>query len=131
MRYLIGRTNNCGVIILAMLSRDEVSSSLKGRGAWAAVSTAGIALSWLVSVTFPYFSTVMAIIAALGDLAGAYALPALFVLVRAFPPHIFSSPWQYLNQKAQLVLPSLQRCATVSLKVSLINFDGLKVKLCP
>ena len=33
-------------------------------------------------MTFPFFSTVVAIIAALGDLAGAYALPALFVLVR-------------------------------------------------
>ncbi len=39
-----------------------------------------------VSVTFPFFSTVVAIIAALGDLAGAYALPALFVLVRAGSP---------------------------------------------
>jgi hypothetical protein len=52
-----------------------------GRAAWAVVSVAGVAISWLVSVTFPYFSTVMAVIAALGDLAGAYALPALFVLV--------------------------------------------------
>lgn len=62
--------------------REEESSSWKGRSAWGLVSIAGIGLSWVVSVTFPYFSTVMAIIAALGDLAGAYALPALFVLVR-------------------------------------------------
>jgi hypothetical protein len=76
-------------VLVAVLSRAEVSSSLKGRAAWAAVSIAGIGLSWLVSVTFPYFSTVMAIIAALGDLAGAYALPALFVLVRSPLPLTF------------------------------------------
>ncbi|KAK9902167.1 hypothetical protein WJX75_006684 [Coccomyxa subellipsoidea] len=67
-------------LFVPSMNGAEVSSSLKGRAAWAAVSIAGIGLSWLVSVTFPYFSTVMAIIAALGDLAGAYALPALFVL---------------------------------------------------
>ena len=47
------------------------------------VNTTGL---WVqVSVTFPFFSTVVAIIAALGDLAGAYALPALFVLVNPNP----------------------------------------------
>jgi len=56
------------------------------------VSIAGVALSWIVTITFPYFSTVMAIIAALGDLAGAYALPALFVLVRAAFPLPVETP---------------------------------------
>jgi len=46
---------------------------------------AGIALACLVAVTFPFFSTVTAVIAALGDLSGAYALPALFVLARPQP----------------------------------------------
>lgn len=59
---------------------------MRGRGAWAGVSLAGIALSCAVAVTFPFFSTVTAVVAALGDLAGAYTLPALFVLVRAVPP---------------------------------------------
>ncbi|CAL8466173.1 g5709 [Coccomyxa elongata] len=67
-------------LFVPSMNGEEESSSWRGRGAWALVSVAGIGLSWLVSVTFPYFSTVMAIIAALGDLAGAYALPALFVL---------------------------------------------------
>ncbi len=66
---------------MTLLSREGMDNSLAGRGAWAVVSVVGVGISCLVSVTFPYFSTVMAIIAALGDLAGAYALPALFVVV--------------------------------------------------
>lgn len=41
----------------------------------------GIALSGVVSVTVPVFDIIVAAIGALGDLAAAYALPALFVLV--------------------------------------------------
>ena len=39
--------------------------------------------SVLVAALLPFFSSLMAVIASLGDLAGAYALPALFVLVLA------------------------------------------------
>ncbi|KAK9836304.1 hypothetical protein WJX81_003609 [Elliptochloris bilobata] len=62
------------------LNEPERQGSAKGRGAWAVVSLAGIAIACTVAVTFPFFSTVTAVIAALGDLAGAYSLPALFVL---------------------------------------------------
>ena len=51
-----------------------------GRLLWAVVTVIGIAFAFAVSVTFPYFSAVMALIAAIGDLAAAYALPALFSL---------------------------------------------------
>lgn len=51
-----------------------------GRLIWAVVTIIGIAFAFAVSVTFPYFSSVMALIAAIGDLAAAYALPALFSL---------------------------------------------------
>lgn len=48
-------------------------------------SVVGIALSCVVSVTVPFFDIIVAAIGALGDLAAAYALPALFVLVQT--PH--------------------------------------------
>ena len=84
--------------------RPEQQRSARGRGAWAGVSAAGIALSCAVAVTFPFFSTVTAVVAALGDLAGAYTLPALFVLVRAAPPCIPRVlPWAQ-----RLVLPDHQ-----------------------
>ncbi len=45
-------------------------------------SVIGIALSGVISVSVPFFDVIVAAIGALGDLAAAYALPALFVLVR-------------------------------------------------
>ena len=51
-----------------------------GRVTWAATITIGIAFSFAISVFFPYFSIVMALIASIGDLASAYALPAMFNL---------------------------------------------------
>ncbi len=49
----------------------------------------GIALSGVISVSVPFFDVIVAAIGALGDLAAAYALPALFVLVR--PLHFWRS----------------------------------------
>ncbi len=96
-----------------MCYREEESSSWRGRGAWGLVSVAGIGLSWVVSVTFPYFSTVMAIIAALGDLAGAYALPALFVLVRIpsfmVDPHALALPCAW-TRRDQVRAGGLKGC---------------------
>ena len=46
-------------------------------------SVIGIGLSCTVSVAVPFFDIIVAAIGALGDLAAAYALPALFVLVRS------------------------------------------------
>ena len=57
-------------------------SHAKGRGAWALVSLAGIAVSCLGAILLPYFDILAAIMGALGNLVAAYALPALFVLVR-------------------------------------------------
>lgn len=50
------------------------------RAAWAGVSTLGLLFCFLVAYTFPYFSIVVALISSVGDLAAAYALPALFSL---------------------------------------------------
>ena len=51
-----------------------------GRVTWAATVTIGIAFSFATSVSFPYFSIVMALIASTGDLASADALPAMLNL---------------------------------------------------
>ena len=66
--------------------RPQRQNTARGRGAWALVSLAGIAIACTVAITFPFFSTVTAVIAALGDLAGAYSLPAIFLLVRSAGP---------------------------------------------
>ena len=70
-----------------MPCRPQRQNTARGRGAWALVSLAGIAIACTVAITFPFFSTVTAVIAALGDLAGAYSLPAIFLLVRAAVRH--------------------------------------------
>lgn len=70
-----------------VLCRPQRQNTARGRGAWALVSLAGIAIACTVAITFPFFSTVTAVIAALGDLAGAYSLPAIFLLVRSAVPH--------------------------------------------
>ena len=48
---------------------------------WAVASTLCVLYSVAVAALLPFFSSLMAVIASLGDLAGAYALPALFALV--------------------------------------------------
>ena len=64
-------------------SREEAGGEQQSsRVAWAATSVIGIALSSVISVSVPFFDVIVAAIGALGDLAAAYALPALFVLVR-------------------------------------------------
>lgn len=50
---------------------------------WALASTLCVLYSVLVAALLPFFSSLMAVVASLGDLAGAYALPALFALVLA------------------------------------------------
>jgi hypothetical protein len=65
--------------------RPQNANTPQGRLSWFTFSCVGIAYSFAVASTFPFFSTVMAIIASLGDLAGAYTLPAIFVLVLAGP----------------------------------------------
>jgi solute carrier family 32 (vesicular inhibitory amino acid transporter) len=62
------------------MCRQENANTWRGRASWLTFSCLGIAYSFAVAATFPFFSTVMAIIASLGDLAGAYTLPAIFVL---------------------------------------------------
>lgn len=66
-------------------------SHAKGRGAWALVSLAGIALSCLGAILLPFFDILTAIMGALGNLMAAYALPALFVLVRTQRSRIMSA----------------------------------------
>ncbi|CAL5228546.1 g11700 [Coccomyxa viridis] len=60
---------------------DSDGEQRSSRGAWAVTSVIGIALSGVISVSVPFFDVIVAAIGALGDLAAAYALPALFVLV--------------------------------------------------
>ncbi len=57
-------------------------SRMSGRGAWLLVSLTGIALSCVGAIVLPHFDILAAIMGALGNLIAAYALPALFVLVR-------------------------------------------------
>ena len=57
-------------------------SRMSGRGAWLLVSLTGIALSCVGAIVLPHFDIQAAIMGALGNLIAAYALPALFVLVR-------------------------------------------------
>ena len=45
---------------------------------WGIASFAGIMMSGFISWAVPFFSSLMALIAAFGDLQAAYALPALF-----------------------------------------------------
>lgn len=54
-------------------------------------SIVGIALSGVISVSVPFFDVIVAAIGALGDLAAAYALPALFALVRHW--HTWRTHW--------------------------------------
>ncbi|CAK0786030.1 hypothetical protein CVIRNUC_009243 [Coccomyxa viridis] len=68
-------------LIAPSKQREEDGEEKSSRPAWAVTSVIGIALSCVVSVTVPFFDIIVAAIGALGDLAAAYALPALFVLV--------------------------------------------------
>eukprot|EP00884_Botryococcus_braunii_P015159 jgi/Botrbrau1/23644/Bobra.55_2s0030.1 len=71
--------------VVPSMNQQENANTPQGRLSWFTFSCVGIAYSFAVASTFPFFSTVMAIIASLGDLAGAYTLPAIFVLVLAGP----------------------------------------------
>ena len=71
---------------LPLPSREEDGEQKSSRAAWAVTSVIGIALSCVVSVTVPFFDIIVAAIGALGDLAAAYALPALFVLASSPAP---------------------------------------------
>ena len=59
---------------------DPHAADAAGRGPWLAATAACVAFSLAIAASLPYFSSLMAVIASLGDLAGAYALPALFLL---------------------------------------------------
>ncbi len=71
---------------LPLPCREEDGEEKSSRPAWAVTSVIGIALSCVVSVTVPFFDIIVAAIGALGDLAAAYALPALFVLASSPAP---------------------------------------------
>eukprot|EP00887_Chlorella_sp_A99_P002094 scaffold21.g2094.t1 len=51
------------------------------RACWACVSLVGLAFSFAVAWTTPFFSTVLAFIAVCGDVLAPYTLPALFALL--------------------------------------------------
>ena len=70
-------------------------SHMAGRGAWALVSLAGVAVSCAGAIALPYFDILAAIMGALGNLVAAYALPALFVLVSSRAQHLHCVPWEH------------------------------------
>ncbi|KAL3133625.1 hypothetical protein ABBQ32_008143 [Trebouxia sp. C0010 RCD-2024] len=67
-------------VVAPSMNDSSARGTASGRLIWAAVIVVGIAFSFAVSVFFPFFSIVMALIASIGDLAAAYALPAMFNL---------------------------------------------------
>lgn len=62
---------------------DIAAHATTSRTVWALTTTLCVAFSALVAHLVPAFSSLMAVIASMGDLAGAYALPAAFVLALA------------------------------------------------
>ena len=67
-------------IVAPHMNESSARRTTTGRLMWAGVIIIGIAFSVVVSIFFPFFSIVMALIASIGDLAAAYALPAMFNL---------------------------------------------------
>ena len=67
-------------IVAPHMNESSARQTTTGRLMWAGVIVIGIAFSFVVSIFFPFFSIVMALIASIGDLAAAYALPAMFNL---------------------------------------------------
>ena len=55
-------------------------SPRRQRMLWLVTSVIGIAFAASMAYLLPFFSTIMGLIAAIGDLSAAYALPALFCL---------------------------------------------------
>ena len=47
---------------------------------WVGTSVAGALLAFVTAALLPYFSTIMGLVAAIGDTSAAYLLPALFCL---------------------------------------------------
>lgn len=64
----------------ARRSRAVNKSPRQQRFLWLVVSIIGIAFAAVMAYLLPFFSTIMGLIAAIGDLSAAYALPALFCL---------------------------------------------------
>ncbi|KAL4457812.1 hypothetical protein ABPG75_012677 [Micractinium tetrahymenae] len=98
LRCLVAYTLNCNVFTdLAMrlgrpwLSRLEDSAPRLGRRAsWGLLSCLCVAMSFLVAAAVPKFDLVIAVIAAVGDVAAPYTLPALFGLILLPSIH----PWE-------------------------------------
>ena len=91
-----------------LLSREEDGEQKSSRPAWAVTSIVGIGLSCVVSVTVPFFDIIVAAIGALGDLAAAYALPALFVLASS------PAPWLHHAEITLLRLYASSACTLAS-----------------
>lgn len=85
------------------------------RSTWAVATTACVAFSALVAHLVPAFSSLMAVIASLGDLAGAYALPAAFVL--ALAPAALRWPGE--KSAARLLVPVALALSVVGMGLSL------------
>lgn len=70
-------------LMLDFTARRSVTvtkSPRRQRMSWLVTSVIGIAFAASMAYVLPFFSTVMGLIAAIGDLSAAYALPALFCL---------------------------------------------------
>ncbi|PSC72118.1 tobamovirus multiplication 1-like [Micractinium conductrix] len=82
-RCLVAYALNANVfthLFVRVLRVEARFPKLGGRGAWAAVSICCVCMSFLVAWAVPSFDLVVAVIAAFGDVAAPYTLPALFAL---------------------------------------------------
>ena len=81
-------------LILNFTAKQSPTTSKSARHEkllWLLVSCIGIAFAGSLAYLLPFFSDIMGLIAAVGDLSAAYALPALFCLVLMRPE---LSRWQ-------------------------------------
>lgn len=73
-------TLGCNDCLLIRRYAEALShtNSWSKKGLWMAVTVLCIAFGGIVAYTFPFFSIVMAVIAALGDIMSMFGLPCLF-----------------------------------------------------
>ncbi|KAL6781314.1 hypothetical protein ACKKBG_A10640 [Auxenochlorella protothecoides x Auxenochlorella symbiontica] len=68
-------------LVLTVVAKHRAPArSWRGWGAWTLVSGVGVLASWALASGIPFFSLVIALVAAVGDVAAGYLIPALLAL---------------------------------------------------
>lgn len=68
-------------LVLTVVAKHRAPArSWQGWGAWTLVSGVGVLASWALASGIPFFSLVIALVAAVGDVAAGYLIPALLAL---------------------------------------------------